>query len=568
MNFKNIFCWFFLMTLCWSVSLLLLNGCANKMAPQGGPKDSLNPFVSQCVPRNQSTHFKGNLVVIEFSEWMREKNLRTELLITPNIQNYTHKIIRNRIEIKIEDTLKTDATYNFNFRKGLEDITEGNVAVMDTIHKQPLRIAFSTGAVIDTMAVEGKITYLKTKKPVENAVVSLYSTADTLKVDKHPPYYFTLTDKEGLYRIENIKAGSYMIYAMKDKDNAVIYREPMPIGFLADPIHFTDSSTTLSNVNLKIDSEDHQAPEAKKSKILGEYFQIEFSEGLADFEVEAKNAEQQSALVYDLIDKGKILQFYNVQEVYDSIPVKLTLTDSLGNKNEEDYKITFRELKDKDKKRKEKDKTTQKIAAKIELVIGGNEIEKDLDLQFIFDKPLAKYDLNKITYLIDKDSVNRQPLIPPDSLHLVRWNKTRSAFYVKRNIPFKESIHITLDSLSFFTIEQDTVSLATQKFTKKDVSKFGTIYGEIITKKPHYILQLVAESGKVLKELTNPKTYDFPFLPAGTYLMRVIIDTNQNGRWDASDVLNNVPAEEIIFLELPNEGKLRERWDLNAIGQF
>ena len=111
---------------------ILFTQCANRIAPTGGPKDSIPPTVTRSIPANQSLNYTGNVIVIEFNEWIKEKNFRQELLITPPTNEYTHKITKTRVEINFKNPLLENTTYSLNFRGGVIDITEGNIARNDT----------------------------------------------------------------------------------------------------------------------------------------------------------------------------------------------------------------------------------------------------------------------------------------------------------------------------------------------------------------------------------------------------------------------------------------------------
>jgi hypothetical protein len=49
-------------------------------------------------------------------------------------------------------------------------------------------------------------------------------------------------------------------------------------------------------------------------------------------------------------------------------------------------------------------------------------------------------------------------------------------------------------------------------------------------------------------------------LDAGDYVIRVIVDANNNGKWDQGDFAERRQAENIFFG--PNVIKLKENWEL------
>lgn len=535
-----------------------MTDCANRLAPTGGPKDTIQPFVVNTIPSDQSVNFRGELVIIEFNEWIRENNLRQELLITPPTKDYTHRIVKNRVEIKFQEPLAENTTYSLNFREAIEDITEGNISVIDTIDKRALRLAFSTGDVIDSLSISGQVRYLLNNELISNAVISLYNIADTLQIDEDKPYYFTISDEEGNFTLSNIKAGQYRLYAFDDQNNDLIYQEPEAIDFLTETLLLGDTLFSLTDVELQIAPEDHSGPQLLRGKPSGYYYDLGFDEGLIEVSLDTEREDAQP-IKYRIQDSGSEIRLYNQQEIYDSIPISVIAQDSLGNVSELETKILFREKGKKDRS----DPFQLQITS-----AGGKGIENDLDLSFKFSKPVAEFNFDQVTYIVDQDSLTLAPLLQEDSTQEYTWDKTNTLLKVIKKVPFEKEIKLLVDSLAFISIEQDTLSLQARAFNRKDPSEFGTIYGTIETSQAHYILQLLDGNQKLVDQVVDSPSFDFAFLPAGTYSFRVIIDKNQNGRWDGSDVQVNEPAEDVLFPVLPNEGKLREKWDIQATVRF
>ncbi|MCU0446621.1 MAG: Ig-like domain-containing domain [Microscillaceae bacterium] len=557
--FKSVLIAFFLSP------LLVLNNCANRMAPTGGAKDSLAPYLKESIPRNQGINHTGKTLVLKFNEWIREKELLKQLIITPPIQQgFSFKIIRDRLEITILDSAwRTNTTYNLNFRKGIEDITEGNVAILDTLKREPLRLAFSTGNTIDTLQVRGKVLSLLTNEAVKDAVVSLYRLDDTLRIDRDKPYYYTLTDEKGEFKIENIRAGKYQIYALADKDNNSLYREPEAIGFINSGISVGDTAQN-NDLILQIASEDHTRPKLARARPLDAEYLLEFSEGLNAINIEVQDNPQKDLLAYNLDEKGKILKLFNLQSVYDSLSLRINVKDSLGNALDTTAKIAFKKIEEKEnRRRKETENTGKVLDVKMELRTGTG-IEKQLELDFIFDKPVKSLDFQKINYRLDKDTINQSPLLEAKDTASYRWDATRSRLSVTKKINLKSEILILLDSAAFVSVKGETNRKNQQSFKLKDVANFATISGRVNTKEPAYIIQLLNDKFALIAERRNTPNFEFLYLPAGTYQIRVIIDKNNNGRWDSSNTLKNIPAEPVYFRFLQNNGKLKERWDIEG----
>ncbi len=135
--------------------------CANQLAPQGGPKDSLPPVVKIATPDFGKRHFNEKRIFIEFNEYIQLKDQNKEFFTSPLMSIKPTLSIRERgVRIDIKDTLLKNQTYALNFGTSVRDNNEGNI-------HYGLRYVFSTGSAIDSMLMTGY-------------------TADAMKGDRSP----------------------------------------------------------------------------------------------------------------------------------------------------------------------------------------------------------------------------------------------------------------------------------------------------------------------------------------------------------------------------------------------
>jgi uncharacterized protein (DUF2141 family) len=527
--------------------------CANKVAPQGGPKDTLAPYVTLALPKNQSVNFTGNLIILNFNEWIKDNNLQKELLIAPPIKEYTTKFVRKRLEIRLKEPLMPNTTYSFNFRKGVADITETNIAVSDTIKRLPLKLAFSTGSFLDSLEVAGKVRDLLTNSPAKNALIALYRADDTLTLRKHAPYYFTQTDENGTFRVPNLKAGKYNVYAFQDADQSFSFQPKEMVDFLPKGITLPD--TTAENIMLSLYKDDHTPAEILKSRAIGNEYEIVWNEYVREAKATFENTSQ--SLPYLLQNDHKTMRFFNPQALTDSIKLKLDVTDSLGNAKTLKTTIGF--------KIPEKPKKPKRTELALKLKPNGKDgFEEEVGLDFEFEQPVTQALLERIMVLIDNDTLKRIPLCFTDTIRHATWNDTKNVLTVKRKAFFKERLTVLADSGTFIGVRGDSSKTIEQAFSLKKKDDFASIGGSVRTDKKAFFLQLINEKGEVIRELRNSKTFNFQYLQGGTYRIRVLIDTNENGVWDLGDVDKLLPPEPVLFFELQNEGKLRDKWELQG----
>ena len=200
--------------------LLLISSCARQGFPSGGEKDTEPPKALGAKPANESRNFAAHEFYIQFDEYVVLKNPSENVLISPPLEykpEYTTK--GKGVLVRIQDTLRPNATYLFQFKEAIVDFTEGN----------PLpsyEYVFSTGDSLDTMMLAGRVLDARSGKPwKESVTVMAYRVesgkwkveSDTMAAAVQPDYV-TRCDKEGHFAFHYIPAGDYRLVALEDKN--------------------------------------------------------------------------------------------------------------------------------------------------------------------------------------------------------------------------------------------------------------------------------------------------------------------------------------------------------------
>ncbi len=521
-----------------------LSNCAQQGTPTGGPKDTIAPEIKTSIPANKTRNFSGKEIELTFNEYVQVENLQQELIITPDAgSEYESKPTKYGVRLIFKKPFQqSNTTYTLNFRNAIKDITEKNVA-------SEAKIVFSTGPQLDTLYIEGNIVDLTSGQPIENAVVSLYQSNDTLDIKKNKPYYFTKTDKEGNYKLENIRQGSYKLYALDERNNNQRYdQEKEKIGFLEKDLVLTDSSK--SNINLKAGIIDETPPYIIRRGPQSDTYIIEMNEGLEEAKI--TTVDSTKSLPYILENKDpKIIRLYNTLQRFDSLDIKIIAKDSASNIFETKSRIKFDELDE--KKRKNKTKVPFVVATNPEK---EEAVGKDLVYEFSFSKPVSKYDLAKIQLLADT--------ITPIDLTIPKdwsWNDSYTKLKLTKTISAKEKIRFIAPKGTFLSVEKDTLAELKLDHLIKTSENYGSISGKVTTKNKNYIIQLLDSRGKVIGQQRNIANYLFSYLPAGEYSLRIVVDDNNNGKWDAGSFSKRKTPEDIIYGF--EKKKLKENWELS-----
>lgn len=203
-------------------------GCANIVAPLGGPKDTIPPRLVNAVPGDSARHFTGNKIILNFDEYIDGKDIRTELLVSPvpKVDPLVDTKLRT-VTIRIKDTLQAGTTYSLLFGKGIKDVNEGNIL-------RDLTYVFTTGDTIDRGDLTGSVLVANSGKPDSTLVAMLHGKLEDSAVIKDRPRYIAKCDSTGRFHFRFVKPGRYALYALKDEGGSHKYLSKAQLFAFAD----------------------------------------------------------------------------------------------------------------------------------------------------------------------------------------------------------------------------------------------------------------------------------------------------------------------------------------------
>lgn len=219
-----------MLTLCATSLLILLWGCAQQVPLTGGPKDEIPPQIDTIQSlSNYQIRFIKQDIILYFDEYVDLRDPAKQIIISPPL-TYPPKIENRlkKVEVRFDDreALKEQATYVINFGSSIADFTEGNKL-------ENFTYVFSTGDFIDSLSIKGMVIDAFTGLPSENMVVMLYTNTTDSVIYKEKPFYFARTDKEGLFRINNLRADTFKIAVIGDLNLNYTYDPGVEyVGFL------------------------------------------------------------------------------------------------------------------------------------------------------------------------------------------------------------------------------------------------------------------------------------------------------------------------------------------------
>ena len=581
---------------------LLLVSCAKMGQPDGGWFDETPPKVIGASPADGAVNVNQKKINIYFDEFIKLDNPSEKVVVSPpQLEQPEIKGAGRRIQISLVDSLKANTTYTIDFSDAISDNNEGNPMGNYTY-------SFSTGAAIDTMEVSGHVLESENLEPVKGILVGLYADHADSAFRTKPMLRVSRTDSRGRFVIKGVASGSYRIYALQDQDGDYKFSQKSEkIAFSHDIIvpsckpDVRQDTTWVDSLHIKsIDQVDyiHFLPDnivlraftepltdrffLKAERQKANSFTLFFSYGdsilpqIKGLNFDAENAflveasEKKDTITYWLKDTALVNQDTLLMDITyrmtDSTGVLVNKTDSAQEilskepyakrmKNMEKELAAWTKKQEKKKKKGEPYDSVMEVKPLDVQLSVSSQFDPDQNVIFSFPTPLAKVDTAAIHLYAKHDTL---------------WYRAPMEFLPLENRKYelrgewRPDIEYSLevDSAAF----EDIYGLASkpikQGFKVNSLDTYGTLLVNITSLHDlPLIVQLLDAQDKVVKETkTVNGVAEFYYLKPQKYYMRLIVDRNNNGKWDTGNYASDQQAEEVYYY--PEAIECKAKWDL------
>lgn len=508
----------------------LWQGCANPIAPTGGPKDETPPQLdsAKSTPSLQ-TNFRPDEIELTFDEWIKLDNPSQQILISPPL-NKRPKIELRGKTVKInwdkDEILRDSVTYTIQFGEAIKDLNESNIL-------RNFRFVFATGPVLDSLTFTGKAVKAYEQTPFENVTVMLYQTATDSVVAKETPYYFARTNKQGFFRFENIAAGDYKLFALNDANQNYKYdNQKEETGFLKERIVVPQQVASDSAITLHL-----------------------FTQPLNYRLLEATHYQQVSKLVFN--QHGGDVQIRPednlVLKVYPDVDTlwvwhDTSFTHSVWQLEAvPEFKDTVEIYRDSVPRFTE--------VPRLQLTQRGT-LPPTLPVQVVVNQPVLSVDSLRVGYL---DSTGWVPVEIKINTH----KRTELTLHHAWQADKKYRLMILPQALRTSSYNtHDTLKL---ELNFADPERFGGLNLEVsnLDTLNTYVLGLVANE-KIIRQIiisqVAEQKVEWAGLEPGPLNIFIFEDQNRNGRWDPGHYWRNLYAEPIKWLKIEN---LKANWTVD-----
>lgn len=503
--------------------LFLLSSCAQVGVLSGGENDEFapKPNMEKMVPKNASTSFKGNEMIIPFDEFIKLKNpSETIIVVPPNIKPIA-KIKKKTLVLTWNEDLLLNTTYAFYLNGTVQDTKESNDSLMSFV--------FSTGPYIDSLTTEFIVRDAFTNEPQKGYIVALYENySDTIR-----PTYFAQTDAQGKAILSYLKPGKYAIAAFLDNNKDLKHQADEPFGYKKETLLLTENSSDSIPIRSYIPQQ--------RPKITS----LKFNPPGSFIVAANRSLEGASFILNDI----KISHDNCVYFTSDSLLLPFETSDTsrytliVNSPNWTDtssVRVTQKEKK-------------LSISLKFEK---GNEILPKLPITVISSTEVKSLNAPLILVQDVKDSSN----LIIRSLNSL-GNRIEINFD-RENVSSANLIFLPGAVVGPNGSNIDTLLLKTTCLSSKDVGNMDVDISEFTES---VILEILL--GKQIVEsvrmASGVRKHKFTNLKPGEYSFRFIYDENENGRWDVGNRELKIQPE---FVEVFTETqKVRANWDLEVV---
>lgn len=601
------------------LALLLTAACASIGNPDGGRFDETPPRVVGSSPADGAVNVSKRKVQILFDEYIKLEKASEKVVISPpQIEPANVRADGKRVKVDFYDSLRANTTYTIDFSDAIEDNNEGNPMGQYTF-------SFSTGDVIDTMQVSGRVLNAADLEPIKGIMVGLYpadSTWNDTLFRTRPFLRVSRTNGEGRFTIKGVKDGAYRVRALEDKDGDFVFSQKNERVAFDTTVYVTGSfpdvrMDTVWRDSLWYDSirvvpythytpddvlllaflEDGQERHLLKTAYPEPTSFTFYFTAPSDSTPRIKGLNfDERCLVADASLKNDTVTFWVTDTALihrqDTLSMMLSYmeTDTLGqlvvtnDTLDLSPKTTYAKIaaeRSKQIEAWEKDRERRQKKAKKPLPYEENPYERtwleagfkpsgslapNQNVRYLAKEPILEVDTTKIHFYVKKDT----DWLPAPFLFMPEERSAKSYMLYAEWEP-GQKYRFVMDTAAVVSVLEHESKSVRQEFHVRAVEEYGSIFIHVISPDTGVVVQLLSKNDKVEAQQRTDKdgNADFFFMKPGEYYMRCYVDANGNGQWDTGDYASGLQPERVYYfgkpLPLKAQWDLRQDWDIRAV---
>jgi hypothetical protein len=610
----------FFFTFVW-IAVAILYGCASVGTPGGGLYDETPPAYRTSKPAQGATNVRDRKITIHFDENIKLDNVMEKLVVSPP-QGKAPSVLSNAKTVTVEllDTLIPNTTYTLDFGNAIQDNNEGNELehfsltfstgeaidsmrvggyLLNAENLEPITGAY-VGLYPDSVWVN------------DSTVISADSAFRTRQMPRAGK-----SDAYGAFTINGVAPGRYRIFALTDGNSNYRYDlftediayldtliVPTAVGRLVSDTIWADSLTidtilthghieygpsdlrlllfNEGRTNLYMD--DYARPDSAHLTFrfsgpmphLPEVYLLGDTVPLSEPRLLVEPSAQWDTVTYWLADSllynadtlHTAVTYYYTDTLYRDVPRTDTLhfVRPVVRPKQDDNGGLLSNLKGKAKrglgKKKGADAPTDSLPPitymTLKALMGGT-LNIGSKPMFEVSAPLTHLDTAGIHLELKVDSL-WQPLPhvwQADTTHLRRYQLSALPHFTPGS-----TYRLRVDSAAMHDIFGAPINATSLEFRERMPEDYAHLLFRVSGVKGPAFVQLLNEKDKPLQQAPVEKGQaKFIHVTPGSYYARLVVDTNDNGRFDAGNLAAHRQPEQVYYY--PQKLELRANWQFS-----
>jgi hypothetical protein len=583
------------------ISIIAAGACAKQGSPSGGPRDTTPPEVVRSTPLNGTTNFSGKTITLTFNEYVVLDKIQEKFMISPPVEKRPEINTRGKnVIISIDEELRDSTTYTLYFQDAIRDINEGNIL-------ENYQFVFSTGDFIDSLMLDGRVYDAFNLEVPPRMMVMLHSNLSDTAPKTVIPDYISMTGPAGYFTVNNLRAGTYRIYALEDVNNNRKYEpaderfaffsdtvrvtlesnlpfdadtlseESEMIHFHTEDIHMHEPDTlfppdqdTIRKIQTHIREPEHilyafkakperyfLASTARKEARLLEYF-LSLPPDTLDFIFEAPGLSSEDYFTEWSPKRDTLKIWLRDSAVYNSQIIETVLTYPFSDNDSglisKTDTIPMRFIQP----RTPRGGTAPAQALQITSTAVRAGMPPGSDIVITPNAPIESVNFNLFTISAYNDSTGLLLPFTPRVDTLVPRK-----IVIEQKLEAGEDYVLQLLPGALVSMYGETIDTTLFRFRVRTMDSYGTFTANLSGYDGNVVVQLLDNRETVMMEekIKSPGNAVFRFVEDGKYRLKVIYDTDGNGFWSPGNFLWGLQPEKVSYY--PDELDIKSNWDVS-----
>lgn len=505
-------------------------------------------------------------MVLEFSKYVERRSVEESIFFSPSVGHVELEWSGREVEVRFGEPLRENVTYVITLGTDVVDVRNKNrMAAAFTL-------AFSTGAVLDSAAVRGRVFDAKPAGVTIFAYRLDGHSPDTLNPARVKPDYVTQTGVDGSFRLDHMAWGQYRLFAVRDAYKNLLYVPQVDhIGMSTADVLLDRRIRLVEDIFFRLTREDTSRPFVLGAEaISNQLVRVRFSEPID----EASLHEAQISIVDTISNLGLgIHQFFVLANTPSAIHIFTELQDSATT-----YRATLGSIRDTVGnlinpnpqsalfQGGAKADTLPPRMLSVSIADSALNILPDATIGFVFSEAVVEQKFESGFRLLDsvRNVVQGEFIWPnPNAVRFRPHEPFRSRAWYR--------IEVQLDSVQDFGGNRLRDTMFVRSFRTIEIRSFGGILGRVVDaneadRSPIFVTA-VSVSDKEFpprtRKLDGPGEFTFDDLTEGEYVLDAFRDADGNAKYSYGRPFPFSPAERFAFY--PDTLKVRARWPLEGI---